>query len=264
MRRDPGAELGRQGGDDLDLRRGHDGSEAQLRGRAWQARQEQRSGLVRGHPGKPRPIALDQADPAGRLPHQSAAVVFGACTEPSTGWTGGLGLEHTKWNARTAFQLFNIIISNRTATSKPSLDRRLAESIRPRIVRDLSRITPDFLGCQGVPRTIRQEARPRGAHDRCRGGRTAGRTTIVGSGSPSWRHTRSSLGMDVVPPGGRDAPSYEALEEAVVMTGSPGFAEDLAVGGQRLADIPAGRPPWRRHSAVTAPPRLLQEPRQPR
>ena len=61
-----GPKLGRQGGHDLELRRGDDRAETQLRGGAGQAGEEQGLGLVGGHAGQPRAVAVDQADAAER------------------------------------------------------------------------------------------------------------------------------------------------------------------------------------------------------
>ena len=63
-RADP--QLRRQRGEDLELRRGHDGPEAELGGGPGHPGQEQRLGLVAGHPGQARPVAVDEADPAVR------------------------------------------------------------------------------------------------------------------------------------------------------------------------------------------------------
>ena len=64
--RGPRPQLGRQGGHDLELCGGHDRPEAELGGRAGEPGQEQRLGLVRGHAGQPRPVAVDEADAAVR------------------------------------------------------------------------------------------------------------------------------------------------------------------------------------------------------
>src|SRR4051812_34073538 len=61
-----GPKLRWESGHHLELRSGHDRAESQLRGWPRQPGQEQRLGLVRGHPGEARPIAVDEADPAER------------------------------------------------------------------------------------------------------------------------------------------------------------------------------------------------------
>ena len=62
----PRPELDRQRRQDLQPGRRDDRPEAELGGRAGQPRQEQRLGLVGGHPGEPRPVAVDEADAAVR------------------------------------------------------------------------------------------------------------------------------------------------------------------------------------------------------
>ena len=64
--RRPDAQLGRQRGEHLELRRRHDGAQTELRGGAGQAREEQRLGLVAGHPGQPRAVAVDEPEAAVR------------------------------------------------------------------------------------------------------------------------------------------------------------------------------------------------------
>ena len=62
----PSPKLGRQGGEDLEPGRGHHGTQAELRRRTGKPGQEQRLGLVRGHPGQPRAVPVDQPDAAVR------------------------------------------------------------------------------------------------------------------------------------------------------------------------------------------------------
>ena len=62
--RRPAPEFGRQGGHDLELRRRDDRAQAELGGRAGQPREEQGLGLVGGHPGQSRPVAVHEADAA--------------------------------------------------------------------------------------------------------------------------------------------------------------------------------------------------------
>ena len=62
--RRPRPQLGWQRGEDLELGGRDDGPEAELGGRPGQPGQEQRLGLLAGHPGQPRPVAVDQPDAA--------------------------------------------------------------------------------------------------------------------------------------------------------------------------------------------------------
>ena len=64
--RGSGTQLAGERGQDLEPRGGHDRSEPELRGRPGHAGEEERLGLVRGEPGQPRPVAVDQLDPAVR------------------------------------------------------------------------------------------------------------------------------------------------------------------------------------------------------
>ena len=57
---------GRQGGHHLELRGGDDRAETQLRGGTGQAGEEQGLGLVGGHAGQPRAVAVDEPDPTER------------------------------------------------------------------------------------------------------------------------------------------------------------------------------------------------------
>ena len=66
MPRGPRPQLRRQRGHDLELGSGDDRAQTELRRRAGQAGRNRRLGLVGGHPGKPRPIAVDQPDAAER------------------------------------------------------------------------------------------------------------------------------------------------------------------------------------------------------
>src|SRR5215210_1846305 len=61
-----GTELRREGGHDLEARGRDHGPKPQLRGRAGQARQEQRLRLLAGHPRQPRPVPLDESHAAVR------------------------------------------------------------------------------------------------------------------------------------------------------------------------------------------------------
>jgi len=54
------AQAGRQGGQQLQLRRRQHGAEPELGGRAWQPGQRQRLGLVGAQPGQPRAVAVDE------------------------------------------------------------------------------------------------------------------------------------------------------------------------------------------------------------
>ena len=74
---------------DLELGGRHDRPEAELRGRPGQAGQEQRLGLVGGHAGEPRPVAVDEADPAERP--RSAKIGTPAALSSST----------SRWMVRT-------------------------------------------------------------------------------------------------------------------------------------------------------------------
>ena len=58
------AQLRRERREDLEPRRGDDGAEPELGGRPGQARQEQRVGLLGGHAGQPRAVAVDEPDAA--------------------------------------------------------------------------------------------------------------------------------------------------------------------------------------------------------
>ena len=64
--RGAGPQLRRQRGEDLELRGRDDRPETELRGRSRQSRQEERLGLLAGHPGQARPVAVDEPDPAVR------------------------------------------------------------------------------------------------------------------------------------------------------------------------------------------------------
>ncbi len=64
--RGPRPELDRQRREDLELGGGDDRPEPELGGRSGQSGEEQRLGLLGGHPGQPRPVAVHQPDPAVR------------------------------------------------------------------------------------------------------------------------------------------------------------------------------------------------------
>ena len=56
----PRPQLGGKSRQQLKLRRGEDGAQAQLRGGTWHARKEDRARFVGGEAGQPGPIAIDE------------------------------------------------------------------------------------------------------------------------------------------------------------------------------------------------------------
>ena len=64
--RGAGTELAGQRGEDLQAGSGDDRAQPELRGRAGHAGEEERLRLVRGEPGQPRPVAVDELDAAVR------------------------------------------------------------------------------------------------------------------------------------------------------------------------------------------------------